>query len=38
MKKMWVFLVVMLLLVVTACGDNGQIMDGDGMLQIFECL
>ncbi len=36
MKKMWVFLVVMLLLVVTACGDNRQIMDGDGMLQIFE--
>ncbi len=36
MKKWCTVFVVMLLLMVTACSDKGQVMDGDGMIQTFE--
>lgn len=36
MKKWWVTLAVMFLLMFTACGDKGQVMDGDGMFQTFQ--
>ena len=36
MKKWWIILGVMLAFMFTACGDKGQVMDGDGMFQTFE--
>ncbi len=36
MKKWWIVLGVLLILVVAACGERGQVMDGDGMLRTFE--
>ena len=36
MKKWWVTLGVMFLLLFTACGGKGQVMDGDGMFQTFQ--
>jgi rhodanese-related sulfurtransferase/L-ascorbate metabolism protein UlaG (beta-lactamase superfamily) len=35
MKKWWLTFAVMLLLLFTACGEKGQVMDGDGMFQTF---
>ena len=36
MKKWWIVLGVMLLFIVAACGEKGQVMDGDGMFQTFQ--
>lgn len=36
MKKLCGVLGLMFLLIITACGGKGQVMDGDGMIQTFE--
>ncbi len=36
MKKLCSVLGLMFLMLITACGEKGQVMDGDGMIQTFE--
>ncbi len=36
MKKLCGVLGLMFLLLIAACGEKGQVMDGDGMIQTFE--
>ena len=36
MKKWWIVLGVLLILIVAACNKKGQVMDGDGMVRTFK--
>ena len=36
MKQCKLISALLLLLLLVGCGDEGQVMDGDGMFQVFE--